>query len=108
MALFNGLVACFTGGWPLAAMALVAVCHGATAIGWNGLFLAEVARLAPPGAAGAVTGGALFMTFLGIVIGPSLFSLTVDMTGSYRLAFAAISAVALAGGITCLRGGRRR
>jgi MFS family permease len=108
MALFNGLVASFTGGWPLGLMMLVAACHGATAIGWNGLFLAEVARLAPPGAAGAVTGGALFMTFLGIVIGPSLFSLTVNATGSYRLAFAAISAVALAGGVTCLRGGRRR
>ena len=52
----------------LAARAL----FGATAIGWNGVQLAEVARLAPPGTAGEVTGATGFVTFAGVVIGPPL------------------------------------
>ncbi|WP_299365751.1 hypothetical protein, partial [uncultured Paracoccus sp.] len=38
--------------WALWIVILVAVGSGATAIGWNGVFLAEVARLSPPGMAG--------------------------------------------------------
>ena len=39
--------------WVLAALAL----FGGTAIGWNGVYLAAVARLAPSGQAGTATGG---------------------------------------------------
>jgi predicted MFS family arabinose efflux permease len=46
---------------------------GSSAVGWNGVYLAEVARQAPPGQAGVATGGALAMTFLGVVVGPPIF-----------------------------------
>src|SRR2546423_11131534 len=55
----------FSPGWPLAALLLVAACFGATGIGWNGVQLSEIARRAPPGEAGAVTGAAGFITFRG-------------------------------------------
>ncbi len=60
---------------------------GAAAIGWNGVYLAEVARQAPPGQAGLATGGTLTCTFLGVVLGPPLFGLVVSLSGSYRIAF---------------------
>src|SRR6185437_3686167 len=63
-------------------------------LGWNGIYLAEVATLAPTGRAGMVTGGALSLTFLGIVIGPALFSAVVGASGSYRLAFLAAACCA--------------
>ncbi|AEC20916.1 major facilitator transporter [Pusillimonas sp. T7-7] len=64
---------------------------GSCAIGWNGVYLAEVARQAPAGQASIATGGTLSMTFLGVVIGPPLFGLIASITGSYGAAFAALT-----------------
>ncbi len=63
---------------------------GASAIGWNGVYLAEVARQAPPGQAGLATGGTLAITFLGVVLGPPLFGALSGLFGSYRAGFAAL------------------
>jgi len=52
----TGLLATTGPGW----LALpVAIAFGATASGWNGVFLAEVARLAPDGRVAEATGAAL-------------------------------------------------
>src|SRR5690606_28748297 len=56
---------------------------GGCAVGWNGIYLAEVARQAPKGEAGMATGGTLAMTFLGVVLGPPLFGLIATAFGSY-------------------------
>lgn len=74
----------------LALMALLAV-FGASAIGWNGVYLAEVARQAPPGQAGVATGGTLAFTYLGVVIGPPLFGWLSEITHSYRAGFALLA-----------------
>ncbi|MSP79923.1 MAG: MFS transporter [Rhodospirillales bacterium] len=72
------------------------VVFGFAAVGWNGVYLAEVARLA--GAkAGEATGGSLVITFAGVLVGPALFSLIVAGIGGYAAAFAAVAAVALIG-----------
>jgi MFS family permease len=63
---------------------------GSSAVGWNGIYLAEVARQAPAGQASIATGGALCMTFLGIVIGPPIFGLIAGAFGSYGLAYASL------------------
>jgi len=73
---------------PLVALALIVL--GGAAIGWNGVYLAEVARQAPPEQAGLATGGALTCTFLGVVLGPLFFGAMVAWLGSYRLAFGLI------------------
>src|SRR5690606_28032929 len=63
---------------------------GSSAVGWNGVYLAEVARQAPPGQAGMATGGTLAMTFFGVVVGPPLFGLIASISGSYSLAYATL------------------
>jgi predicted MFS family arabinose efflux permease len=79
--------------WPAVACLVLVAFFGATAIGWNGVQLAEVARLAPRGAAGAVTGAASFVTFSGVVMGPPVFALIASASGSYRVSFAVFAAV---------------
>ena len=61
----------------------VLVIFGASAIGWNGVFLAEIARLAPAGQASVATGGTLCITFLGVVLGPPLFGVLAGIFKSY-------------------------
>jgi predicted MFS family arabinose efflux permease len=72
---------------PAGLVSLVLVVFGASAIGWNGVFLAEVARQAPPGQASLATGGTLAFTFFGVVIGPPIFGAVALLTGSYRASF---------------------
>jgi MFS family permease len=81
------LTALFSAAWPLWAVAAVAAAYGATAVGWNGVFLAEVARTAPAGQVGTATGGTQFFTFGGAMCGPPVFSGIVWATGSYAWAF---------------------
>lgn len=63
---------------------------GGCAIGWNGVYLAEVARQAPEGQAGLATGGTMAITFLGVVLGPPLFGVVATTSGSYGLAYATL------------------
>lgn len=72
---------------PLVLLALAL--FGATAIGWNGIYLAAVARLVPAGQAAAATGGTLAFTYLGVVLGPPLFGLVAARAQSHGIAFAA-------------------
>jgi MFS family permease len=78
-------------GWSYTAMLVNCAFFGAAAIGWNGVYLAEVARIATPEHAGTATGGTLFFTFCGILIGLPAFSLLVQRTGSYPLVFGIIA-----------------
>jgi sugar phosphate permease len=64
---------------------------GASAIGWNGVYLAEVARQSPPGMAGVATGGTLAITFLGSVLGPPFFGGLAGIFDSYRAGFLAVA-----------------
>jgi len=88
------------------AVGLALAVLGAAAVGWNGVFLAEVARQAPPGKAGLATGGALTFTFLGVVVGPPLFGVLVLALDGYRAAFFLIAIPALLFGL--LLGTQRR
>ncbi len=63
------------------------VLNSATVMAFHGLMLAEVARLAPPGRAGSVTGGVLFFAQIGQIVLPPLFGLVALATG-YRIAWA--------------------
>ena len=80
-------LAMFSPGWPFAAMLIICLLFGAVAIGWNGVYLAEVARLVKPENAGMATGGSLFFTYCGVLIGLPAFSIIVDATGSYPIGF---------------------
>ena len=93
----------FSAAWPLAALLAVAACFGATAIGWNGVQLSEVARRAPSGQAGAITGASGFITFAGVVSGPPLFALLAAVTDSYRTGFLVFGTACLICGSALLR-----
>ena len=81
-------------GWPSGWLFAYAAAFGATAVGWNGVWLAEIARLAP-GRASEATGGCLFFTFLGVVVTPPLFNAVLALSASYPLAYAAFGLPAL-------------
>jgi MFS family permease len=70
------------GFWPLA---LICVLTGFFGASWNGISLAEVARLAPPGKVADATAGSTIFIFLGYVAGPSIFATLVSLTGSWAL-----------------------
>jgi MFS family permease len=67
------------------------VAMGATSIGWNGVLLAEVAHNAPDGRIGAITGGVLVYTFIGVIVGPSSFASLYMLTGHYGASFLVFS-----------------
>jgi len=89
-------------GWPTWLLLVYASAFGATAVGWNGVFLAEIARIAPPGRTSDATGGCLFFTFLGVVITPPIFNAVLALAGAYSVAFAVFAIPALAVGIWML------
>lgn len=93
------LTALATPDWPAIAIYPVVALFGATAIGWNGVQLAEVARRSPEGEAGAVTGATGVVTFSGVVAGPPLFGALAALTGSTRSGFVALAALSAAAAI---------
>ena len=88
--------------WPLWALFVFAVALGVTAVGWNGVFLAELTRLAPQGRIGDVTGGSSFFTFLGVVVTPPLFHFALGVTSSYGATYALFGIVPLCVGLVLL------
>ncbi len=99
MAACGAAAALFSTGWPLAGILLVCVVYGATAVGWNGVFLAEVARLAPEGRVAIVTGGTQFFTFAGVLLGPPVFGAIVSASGHYGSGFIFLAILPLATGL---------
>jgi MFS family permease len=93
--------------WPVPAVLGLIGVLGFCAAGWNGVLIAEAARVAAPGRAGAATGGVLALTFAGVVTGPSVFALVVALAGSYSTAFAVLAAMPLLGAAIALRAQRR-
>lgn len=93
-----------TPDWPVPALYALFLVFGATAIGWNGVFMAEIVRLAPPGEVGSATAGALVPTFGGVLFGPSLFAVAYKLLDSYALTFGGLALVALLAGLALLAG----
>ncbi len=86
------LTAAMTGAWPLALIYLLGILYGAGAAAWNGVFLAEAARLSPPGAISRVTGGSAFFIFAGIVVGPAGLALLIEQT-NFPVAYIVMAAL---------------
>jgi MFS family permease len=84
--------------WPAWLLFLYAAVFGATAVGWNGVFLAEIARIAPQGRTSEATGGCLFFTFLGVVVTPPIFNAVLAAAGTFSIAYAVFAVPALAVG----------
>ena len=78
---------------PLAA--LLAIIAGAGVFGWVGLHLALVAEIGGARYAGLLTGVAVAFAWSGVLVGPPIFGLVLDATGSYRLPWLILGATAL-------------
>jgi MFS family permease len=101
------LMALVSEAWPAPAVYLLALVFGASAVGWNGVYLAEVARIAAPGRAGSATGASLAMTYSGVVVLPTLFWLIHELTSGYAIAFCFVGVLTLWRAALFLRRPRR-
>jgi nitrate/nitrite transporter NarK len=86
--------------WPTSLVALIFAVFGASAIGWNGVYLAEVAHRSPPGEASLITGGASAWNFAGILAGPAIFATVYGFIGSYAITYALLGLLGLAAATT--------
>lgn len=81
--------------WNKALIYLLFFVIGVTAVGWNGVFHAEAARLSPPGMASVVAAGTTFFVFAGVLIGPAAFAAVYGGIGSYGNTFLLVTASAI-------------
>lgn len=95
-------------GWGRYAVWGVAMLFGATGIGFQGVLLAEIARIAPHGMAGVITGGTVFFAFVGMILFPALFGVMLSLGGGYTTMFA-IAAIPpiLVAAMLCINARRR-
>lgn len=98
MAVAAGLMSLFTAAWPVGAIAAVVILLGATASGWNGVFLAEIIHDVRPAEVGLATSGSMMFAYMGTVLGPSLFGRLASAVG-FPKAYLVIGAAVLLGGI---------
>jgi MFS family permease len=81
----------------------VATLFGLTASGWNGVFVAEIARLAPQDRIGDTTGAVLTASYAGLLVAPALVSI-LDGAASLGAAFFALACLALCGTMALIWG----
>lgn len=106
----NGLVAlagalataAIAAGWPVWAIAVATSIFGFSAIGWNGVYMAVIARQSAPHEVGIATGGSLSITFAGVIVGPSAFAALHDQAGLSYSAGYALLALVTALGVACI------
>ncbi len=90
-------------GWPLLLLGVVGGGLSLTALSWNGVLLAEAARLAPEGMRGAATGGVLSFGQLGALLMPLAFAAVLGLTGRYDYGFLLCAVPSLLAGLALLR-----
>jgi len=84
----GGLALAVAGPWtPSLVVILAGIVMGATAVGWNGVMLAEAARIAPQGQVGAATAALSFAFAITMMIAPPAFTGLVGLTGGYAAGF---------------------
>lgn len=88
-------------------MVAVAMACALTAVGWNGVFFAELARVAPRGELAAATGSTQFMTFCGGMSGPVVFSEVISAGASYGTTFQGMALIPLAAALIAWHAARR-
>lgn len=84
-------------GWPVEALIALTAVAGVAVSSWNGVQLAEVARLSSRDNIHFTTSGATAVIFLGYILGPSAFALLIAGTGSYDVGYLAVAMAGLVG-----------
>lgn len=86
----------------LTPMLLLALCCAATAVSWNGVYYADLVRHVRPEEVSRATAATQTLTFLGGVIGASVFAAVVSFAGSYSAAYALCAFLPIAAGVVLL------
>jgi nitrate/nitrite transporter NarK len=95
-----------TPAWPFAAVAAVTLGLAGTAVSWHGVLLSEIARRAPAGQVGAMTGGVIAFGGATGIVYPLAMTALVSATGSYALCFWLSALPPLMVGLLLLSGAR--
>ena len=93
----------FSAQWPFWAVTAIAIIWGASAVSWNGVFLAEIARLAPHGKVAGMTSGVQAVFFTGSLIGTPLFGAIADSVGGYGPCYMVLALLPILCGVLLLR-----
>jgi MFS family permease len=80
---------------PTALAVPLAIVAGAAAFGWVGLYFALVGEIGGARYAGLLTGVAVAFAWSGVLIGPPIFGLVLDLTGDYVIPWLALAAVTM-------------
>tara|TARA_B100001123_G_C15299310_1_gene1020441 strand:+ start:184 stop:723 length:540 start_codon:yes stop_codon:yes gene_type:complete len=88
--------------WSYPAILVLSALTGVVVAGWNGVYISEIARVMHPSRVGRATGGVSAFTFLGVAIGPALFSGILELSESYSIAFVTLGVLALGPAIMLL------
>jgi len=95
-------------GVPLWTVLAGAACLGASALGWQGIYVTAISELVGQRAAGTALGLSLTVAQLGQLIAPPLFGYLADRSGSYQPSWLALGVFILVASlpIYMVRGGR--
>ncbi len=86
-------------GWIIAAAMVCAL----TSMSWNGVFFAELARLAGRGEMASIAGASQAVTFCGSMAGPIVFSELIRYGVGYGNAYWTVALLPVAAGVAMLR-----
>jgi len=81
----------------------LAVVAGAAAFGWVGLYFALVAEIGGARYAGLLTGVAVAFSWSGVLVGPPVFGVVLQATGSYTMPWLMLAGIAVAVAVTLPR-----
>lgn len=93
---------------PATARAAAIAVFGATAIGWNGVLLAETARGGGAGQVGAATGSVLVFVFAGAIVGPALVGAVYGLMENRFLSLLLPAGFSALGAVVALAAARSR
>ncbi|MGG5823839.1 MFS transporter [Falsiroseomonas sp. HW251] len=78
---------------PLVAFVLAATLAGATATSWQGIALAELARVAPSERVAEATAGTSLVGYSGFAVGPAASAVVIAQTGDWTLPMLSVAAL---------------
>ncbi|AVI62246.1 hypothetical protein BB497_05755 [Halomonas sp. GFAJ-1] len=90
------LIASMSASWPNVLVVVILCLTGFASLGWNGVFMAEVAQLSPTNRVADAAGGCLVFTYSGVLFGLPIFASLHAWLGNYPSVFGLLSGLALA------------
>lgn len=97
------LIGLISKDWSIPLVGLATCGFAATAVSWHGVLLAEVARLAPAGQVGSLTGGVLSLGYIAMMAYPAAYGIILAHYDDFGHGFILAGAPALIAGIMLSR-----